>query len=267
MHISISALFGFILGIGLFGAAVFFNTDNYLMFFSLSSLLMVIGGTIAAAMISYDGRYVALAFKEILSTMVSSKVNPVKLYEDVGELIDWSKIIRSQGLVKLERIIELPDEEASFLNQSFVFLLSGYKGAHLYNLLQHSRESIYESNMRPAKVLMTMASTAPAFGMVGTLVGLIIMLNSMEGDPSKIGGGLAVALLTTLYGVLIAQLILKPAARKLEHKQDLEAQRNMVLSEGIVLLSEGATPLVIQDTMNSYLHPKFQFKKVDKNKK
>lgn len=264
MHISLSALFGFFLGIGLFAAAVFFNTDNYLMFFSLSSLLMVLGGTVAAAMISYDGRYVGLAFKEIGLTMVTSKVNPVKLYEDVGILIDWAKIIRSQGLIKLEKVIDLPDEEQNFLNQSFVFLLSGYKGAHLYNLLQHSRESMYESNMRPAKVLMTMASTAPAFGMVGTLVGLIIMLNSMEGDPSKIGGGLAVALLTTLYGVLIAQLVLKPAARKLEHKQDLEAQRNSILTEGIVLLSEGASPLLIQDTMNSYLHPNFQFRRVHK---
>ncbi|MBO1923838.1 MULTISPECIES: motility protein A [Thiomicrorhabdus] len=264
MNISISALFGFILGLGLFIAAIIFNTDNYLMFFSLSSLLMVIGGTIAAAMISYDGRYVMLAFKEIMFTMVSTKVNPIKLYEDVGDLIDWSKIIRKQGLVMLEKVIDMPEDGQSFLNQSFVFLLSGYKGGHLYNLLQHSRESIYDSNMRPAKVLQTMAATAPAFGMVGTLVGLIIMLNSMEGDPSKIGGGLAVALLTTLYGVLIAQLILKPAARKLEHKQDLEAQRNQILSEGIVLLSEGASPSLIEDTMNSYLHPKYQFRRAER---
>ncbi|BBP46709.1 flagellar motor protein MotA [Thiosulfatimonas sediminis] len=264
MNISVSALFGFILGMGLFIAAIILNTDNYLMFFSLSSLLMVAGGTIAAAMISYDGRYVALAFKEMGSTIINSNVSAVKLYEDVGILIDWSKIIRSQGLIRLEKVIEMPEEGQSFLNQSFIFLLSGYKGSHLNNLLQHSRESIYESNMRPAKVLLTMAATAPAFGMVGTLVGLIIMLNSMEGDPSKIGSGLAVALLTTLYGVLMAQLILKPAARKLEHKQDLEAQRNQILTEGIVLLSEGASPSLIEDTMNSYLHPRFQFRRAER---
>ncbi|MBF6058599.1 MULTISPECIES: motility protein A [Thiomicrorhabdus] len=264
MHISLSALFGFILGLGLFATAVFFNTSNYLMFFSLSSLLMVIGGTVAAAMISYDGRYVILAFEEILFTLTTAKVNPVKLYEDVGTLIDWAKIVRSQGLVQLEKKIDKPEDGLSFLNQSFMFLLTGYKGTQLYRLLQHSRESIYESNMRPAKVLQTMASTAPAFGMVGTLVGLIIMLNSMEGDPTKIGSGLAVALLTTLYGVLMAQLILKPAARKLEYKQDLEAQRNQILAEGIVLLSKGASPSLIEDTMNSYLHPKYQFRRADR---
>ncbi|MBN2646341.1 MAG: MotA/TolQ/ExbB proton channel family protein [Thiotrichales bacterium] len=264
MNISISALLGFTLGLGLFILSIVLNTDNYLMFLSLSSLLMVTGGTIAAAMISYDGRYVTLAFKELLFTMVSTKVNPIKLYEDVGILIDWSKIIRKHGLVKLETLITLPEEGQSFLNQSIVFLLSGYKGPHLYSLLQHSRESIYESNMRPAKVLLTMATTAPAFGMVGTLVGLIIMLNSMEGDPSKIGSGLAVALLTTLYGVLLAHLLFKPAARKLEHKQDLEAQRNQILSEGIVLLSEGASPTLIEDTMNSYLHPKYQFRRAER---
>ncbi|MBN2865423.1 MAG: MotA/TolQ/ExbB proton channel family protein [Thiotrichales bacterium] len=259
MHISFSALIGFILGLGLFSLAVFFNTDNYLMFFSLSSLAMVIGGTVASAMISFEGRNVLLSFKEIGATMVSAKVNPKVLYEDVGVLIDWSLIVRQKGLVALEQRVDMTNEDKSFLTQSFVYLLSGYKGSKLRLLLAHSKESIYEQKMAQAKVLNTMAASAPAFGMVGTLVGLIIMLNSMDGDPSKIGGGLAVALLTTLYGVLLAQLVLKPAARKVEQKQDLEAFRNQVLTEGIVLLADGASPSVIEDSMNAYLEPNHQF--------
>lgn len=262
MHISFTALVGFILGLALFSAAVALNTDNYLMFFSLSSFAMVVGGTVASAMISFEGRNVLLSFKEIGATLSTAKVDPRKLYEDVGTLIDWSKIIRSQGLITLEKQVDLSKEGQTFLGQSFVYLLSGYKGAKLRLLLQHSRQSIYDQNMVQARVLMTMASAAPAFGMVGTLVGLIIMLNSMEGDPSQIGSGLAVALLTTLYGVLLAQLVLKPAARKVEQKQDLEAFRNQILAEGFVLLADGASPSLIEDAMNAYLDPRYQFSRV-----
>jgi len=260
MHISFTALFGFILGIGLFSLAVFLNTDSYMMFFSLSSLLMVLGGTLAVAMISFEGINVLLAIKEIGATLASSKVNPRKLYEDVGVLIDWSKIVRKEGLRRLENAVVLSSrDDENFLGQSFEYLLSGYKGEKLYTLLENTRQSMYDRRMAQAKVLMTMASAAPAFGMIGTLVGLIIMLNNMEGDPSQIGGGLAVALMTTLYGVLMAQLFFKPAAKKVEQKQDLEAYRNHILTEGVFLLAEGASPMHIQDAMNAFLDPRYQF--------
>lgn len=264
MKISITAIIGILLGLGIFTLAVVFNTDNYIVFFSLSGLAMVIGGTLAAAMISYEGRQVMLAFKDILQTLMTAKVDTRKLYEDVGVLIDWSMVIRREGLVRLENVVEIDDADKSFLNRSFIYLLSGYQGPKLRLLLQHSKQSLYERNMFQARVLMTMASAAPAFGMVGTLVGLVIMLNSMQGNPAEIGSGMAVALLTTLYGVLLAQLILKPAARKVEQNQDLEAYRNQVLTEGLVLLSEGASPILIEDAMNAYLDGDYQFKRAKK---
>ncbi len=266
MHISFSALFGFVLGMGLFIFAIFISTDNYLMFFSLSSLLMVLGGTIGAAMVSFEGHNVLLAFRQLSATMIVAKVNRHLLYEDVGKLIDWSKIIRHDGLRKLENTVVLSDDEnQNFLGQSYLYLLSGYHGEQLRTLLTHTQQAIYERNMIQSKVLMTMASAAPAFGMIGTLVGLIIMLNNMNGDPTGIGIGLAIALLTTLYGVLMAQLMFKPAARRVEQKQYLEAFRNRILMEGVVLLSEGASPTFIQDAMNAYLEPNYQFQRAERN--
>ena len=161
----------------------------------------------------------------------------------------------------------MDEADKSFLNRSFVYLLSGYQGNRLRILLQHSKQSIYDRNLAQVKVLLAMASAAPAFGMVGTLIGLIIMLNNMNGNPSEIGTGMAIALLTTLYGVMLAQLILKPAARKVEQNQDLEAYRNQVLTEGLVLLSEGASPMVIEDAMNAFLDADYQFERADRNKK
>ena len=97
------------MGLGLFSLAVISNTDNYLMFFSLSGFAMVVGGTVAAAMISYEGRNVLLAFRDILDTLMTAKVDPRKLYEDVGVLIDWSKLVRSEGLVKLEQEVNVDE--------------------------------------------------------------------------------------------------------------------------------------------------------------
>ena len=264
MHISVSALIGFILGISLFLAAIYFNTDNFLMFFSISSLGLVAGGTVAAAMVSYAGQNVLQAFKEIGYTVIASKVSPNKLYRDVGTLIDWSKIVRHEGMIRLENTIDIPNDELNFLKQSYQYLVNGYKGNKLKKLMLHQQQYIYELNMVQARVLMTMASAAPAFGMVGTLVGLIIMLDSIEADYTQIGSGLAIALLTTLYGVLLSQLLLKPAARRVEQKQDLEFYRNQILIEGLTLLSEGASPIEIEDAMNAYIDPKYQFNRTER---
>jgi chemotaxis protein MotA len=103
-----------------------------------------------------------------------------------------------------------------------------------------------------------MASTCPAFGMIGTLVGLVIMLDNME-DPSAIGPGLAVALITTLYGVLFSRLIFLPAALKIQQREEIGRFRNYLVTEGLSMLADRRGPRYIQDRMNSYLDPSIHF--------
>ncbi len=104
-----------------------------------------------------------------------------------------------------------------------------------------------------------MASNAPAFGMMATLVGLVIMLDNMGSDPSKLGPGMAVGLLGTLYGVLFARLILMPAAEKAHQRESIIRFRNMLVAEGLALLADRRNPRFIQDAMNSYLDPAIHF--------
>ena len=104
-----------------------------------------------------------------------------------------------------------------------------------------------------------MASDAPAFGMIGTLVGLVVMLQSLGDDLSKLGQGLAVALLTTLYGVVSARMIFLPAAAKLEQKEQIHHFRNLMIAEGLVLLSEKQSPRYMQDRLNRFLDPAIHF--------
>lgn len=102
--------------------------------------------------------------------------------------------------------------------------------------------------------------------MIGTLVGLIIMLDNMGGDPKELGKGLAIALLTTLYGVLFARLIFLPASSKIMQREQIVRFRNYLVAEGLALLADRKSPRFIQDKMNSYLDPAIHFN-IDKMKK
>ena len=113
--------------------------------------------------------------------------------------------------------------------------------------------------MVSTNIIKNMASICPAFGMLGTLVGLIIMLDSMGADVSKIGPGMALAMLTTLYGVIFSQLIFKPAAEKLQQISAIFKFRNTLMMEGFLSLSVRENPLKVQDRLNSFLSPDLRF--------
>jgi chemotaxis protein MotA len=112
--------------------------------------------------------------------------------------------------------------------------------------------------MVPVGVLKMMGNAAPAFGMVGTLIGLIVMLESMGDDASAMGMGLAVALVTTLYGVLLSRLVFLPAAAKAQQRNEIARFKNGLLAEGFVLLAEERSPQFIADRMNGYLDPQIR---------
>jgi len=145
-------------------------------------------------------------------------------------------------------------------------VVSGYNGDEIRQILQNTVETTFQRSVINAAILRSMGNTAPAFGMIGTLVGLIIMLDSMGTDPSKLGPGMSVALITTLYGVLVARLVFLPAASKLQQREEIVQFRNYLVAEGIALLAERKSPRYIQDKMNSFLDPSIHFN-IDKHLK
>jgi biopolymer transport protein ExbB/TolQ len=138
-------------------------------------------------------------------------------------------------------------------------VVTGYQPAIIRQMMNTAVEADYERSITPVAVLRNMASTAPAFGMVGTLVGMVIMLQNIQGDMTKIGAGLAVALLATLYGIIMARLFCLPAADKLLQKEDIMRFRNYMMTEGLVLLAEKQSPRFMQDRLNSFLEPSIHF--------
>jgi len=255
---SINTFIAFLLCISLFIGSIVISTDNYWIFASGSSFVMVIGGTLAATFLGQEARYVLLALRGIMSTFSVQRIGRSILNQEVGRIIRWGYLSQQKGVTALEQEAQKVKADP-FLSFGLELVLSGYKADDVRSNLQSVANSTFERNMVPANICKNMASTAPAFGMIGTLVGLIIMLDDMGSDPSQLGKGLAVALNTTLYGVIMARMICLPAANKMTQRHEINRFRHELLLEGLALLADRKNPRFIQDRMNSFLDPAIRF--------
>ena len=182
-------------------------------------------------------------------------MNETILYQESRKVLEWADIVQQKGAIALERHIKGTESNDHFLRHGIQLVVDGYKGEEVRELLGNMMQSEYQRKTRRVTVLKNMASASPAFGMIGTLVGLIIMLDSLASDPNGIGSGLAVALLTTLYGVLMARFIFQPAADKTLQREDIARFRNFLMMEGFVMLAEQRPPRYIRERINSFLDP------------
>ena len=255
---SIGTILGFLAGIGLFVYAIISGQDSsappYPWVFLLpNSLLMVLGGTIAATFIAFKDNYVIQAFKEMVKIFKHLDINSKTIYNDVGKIISWAEIVKKGGIRELQNKFNGDENKNPVIKYSMEMVLDGGKSEDIFRLTEDFIESTYERRTIQVDILDAMATFAPSFGMIGTLVGLVIMLGSMGGDPKAIGDGMAVALITTLYGVLFANLLFKPSARKLEQQFSIIKYRDKILLEGIAMLPNKPHPYTVQDQLNRYL--------------
>jgi chemotaxis protein MotA len=250
---SITTLLGLIIGIILFVGSVMISTDNVMMFLNLPSIIMVLGGTLANAFISYQGPYVLKALRSVYEILNHAKTNETILVKEAERVVEWSRIVASQGQVALEQHIKEKGND-DLLCYGIQLVADGIDSATVRDLLSNRIETTFDRNMRQVEILRNMASAAPAFGMIGTLVGLIIMLDGLA-DASSLGTGLAIAMLTTLYGVLLARFIFQPAADKTSQREEIAHFRNMLMMEGFVMLAEGQNTSQIRERIASFLPP------------
>ena len=257
---SFNTFLGVLAGFGLFIASVVLSTDNYMVFVSGASIVLVLGGTLAATFIGFEARYVTQALKSLASAFAIHKVGRAGLNAEVGRVITWAYQVQKEGILALDaEAKKTPGWDGGFLRFGVELILTGYNGEEVTRILSNTIEASYERSMVPTKILRNMAATAPAFGMIGTLVGLVIMLDRMGADPGALGGALAVALITTLYGVLLARLVFAPAATKRQQREEIARFRSYMIAEGLAMLADKASPRHIQDRMNSYLDPTIRY--------
>lgn len=261
-----TTVIGLVSALGLFIGAILMQTDNPAIFMSFSSVVIVLGGTMTAAFVSYEPRYVMLSLKLISKIIFSPKIGRGVLKAEVGRVIRWAYTVQKSGIPALESESKKSVKGDKFLRFGIEMVISGYTSDEVRNILNTMIDTSFVRNTVQVHILNYMGASCPAFGMVGTLIGLIIMLDNMGGDPAALGAGLAVALLTTLYGVLFGRLVFMPAASKIMQREQIVRFRNYLVAEGLVLLADRRSPRFIQDKMNSYLDPALHFN-IDEMKK
>jgi chemotaxis protein MotA len=256
---SFPTLIGFLLGIGLFLGSILLSTDNYMIFLHLAGFIMVIGGTTAATFVAFEPRYVFQAMRITLSIFFTHKIGRSALTNEVGRMIRWGYMVQKSGLPALEADAKVLRRQDSFLAFGIDLVISGYTGQEVREILSNTIETTFHRHVVPADILRQMANNAPAFGMIATLVGLVVMLDKMGSDPSKVGPGMAIGLMGTLYGVTFARIILMPTASKVQQREEIVRFRQYLVAEGLALLAERRSPRYIQDKMNSFLDPALHF--------
>lgn len=218
-------------------------------FWSFSSLLIVVGGTIAAI-------FIAFPLKKVLSTMkVVKKAFSNSTYEIatiINKIVSLANVARREGLLALEEAVE--EIEDAFLQKGVMLIVDGTDPELVKNILETEIAFLEERHNEGKSIFDTMGTLAPAFGMIGTLIGLVAMLKQLD-EPSTIGPSMAVALLTTLYGSLIANMLCIPIARKLKLKSREEILLKEIMIEGLLSIQAGENPRIIEEKLKAFLPP------------
>jgi chemotaxis protein MotA len=257
--VDIFTIIALISSFGLFLGAIFISTDNPGAFADLPSVIMVVGGATTAMFVSYAPRYVLLSLKLLVKIHTAPGITRNHLQAEVGRFIKWAYVVQKEGAVGLEKAITDPNALDPILKFGSNLVIAGYEGPDVRNIMDEFVDNTFNRNMAPVNIMKDFAAGAPAFGMVGTLVGLIIMLGNMGGSPEDLGAGLAVAMLTTLYGVIFARVIFLPAASKMQQREQIYKFRNGIVVEGFALLADKKSPRYIQDALNAFLDPAIHY--------
>ena len=244
-----STIIGFVSGFTLILLAIVLQ-GNLMIFVSISSFLIVAGGILAATLVNYSYENIKYSFK-VISKMMGAKA--VDLRTDMELMSMFAKKVRSDGILILDD--EIGSIENDFLQNALQLAVDGYNKESLGTILDDEIQSQERQLSISVKVLDSMSEYAPAFGMIGTLIGMILMLQNID-DPESLGAGLAVALITTLYGTIFANMILGPLAGKLEYLSKLDLNRKEMFRVGILSIIEEENPRIMENKMLIYLEPK-----------
>ncbi len=239
---------GLVMGVGLLIVSVLIAPGASMMaFVDYPSLGMVIGGAFAACCIAFPVRTLLSAPKVFKKVFLPK---PKELAPVIAQLVEFSEIARRDGILALEnRTAEIDDP---FILLGVQMAVDGTDRDLMESVLRSEMEAIASRHKVGKSIFDTYGRYAPAFGMIGTLVGLIIMLGNMS-DPDAIGPGMAVALITTLYGAIASNLVFLPFADKLGFYSKREMEVRETIIRGILSIQEGDNPRVLQQKLETML--------------
>ena len=232
---------------GIISAAGITGFPSYL---DLPSAIITFGGALAATLCSHSMPDFIAGLKSLLLIFKSPSANTTDI---IKKIIELSNVARKDGLLSLEEAAADMDEP--FLKKGILLVVDGTDPDLVRDIMQAEMDNAEARHKTRMGFWDTLAAMGPAWGMIGTLVGLVNMLNNME-DASSIGPSMAVALITTLYGSLLANWICTPTSNKLKADNAIEMIQKEVMVEGLLSIQAGENPRVIEEKLKSFLAPK-----------
>ncbi len=242
----IATIVGVISGLGLITASIFLGGDIRI-FVNIPSMMIVGGGTLAATLIAYPLKEVFRVFKVMIKVFKMEKQDYTGL---INELVRLATVAKQKGVLALEA--ESKRVKHPLLKQGLQMLSDGFPQNTMIKILVGEITTMQERHKVGRQIFSEMGKFAPAFGMIGTLIGLVQMLASLN-DPSSIGPKMAVALITTFYGALLANVLFLPMATKLKRRSEIETIEMKLMIEALVAIAEGENPKVMVDRLKVFL--------------
>ena len=235
--LAMAAIIGSILAGGSIGA-----------FIDVPSILVVGGGVTAAIFIKWPLEQIKLLVPTYLKSILNSTTDPKKMIEEIQSLAETA---RRESVFALEKV---PVEDA-FLKKAVTLAADNRPPEVITAILQLEIDSLTERHKTGINIITNVGDDGPAFGMIGTLIGLVIMLQNLSGGPEELGKAMAVAILTTFYGAVLANVFMLPVANKLKFYSENEALVMNIIVAGVLGIVAGENPRVIREKLDSFLPP------------
>jgi len=224
-------------------------------FFDPASIFIVVGGVLASTIISYPmavlKNLIMAVLKNLIKTIgIAFKSNKVDLNKDLELILNLANIARREGILQLEETVSSMDDP--FIKKGVMLIIDGADPELVQKVMETEIDFVSERHSQGQAVLLQMSSYSPAFGMIGTLIGLINMLADLN-DMASLGGNMAVALVTTFYGSVLANMVFTPLAKKLGAMSSDEILRKQMALEGMLSIQDGENPRIIREKLNAFL--------------
>jgi chemotaxis protein MotA len=225
------------------------DVTQFLAFYNFPSILITFGGAICATLINYPLSQVVGVFKIVKKVFSETGVDASGIIE---QFVTLSQKAKKAGFLVLEDDIKKMDND--FMRRGLQMVVDGQDADFIRNLMETELTFLQERHKIGQEIFIALGTYSPAFGLIGTVIGLILMLKNLQ-DQSQIASGMAVALLTTFYGAMAAYLLFLPIAGKLKRRSEEEIFVKEVIIRGVLLLQSGVAPSVMEANLQAYLSP------------
>ncbi len=245
----LATIIGVVLGFGLVVTSMALGPGGVGIFVHYPSIVIVFGGTIAVTMMCFPMSDIKQISKVMLVTAFRKSATPE---EEIERIVEYANLARKEGLLALEAKLEEVNDK--FFSKGIQLVIDGFGAETVRDIMVLEADWQRSRHGTGKKIMDQMGAFAPAFGMIGTLVGLVQMLQNLS-DPSMIGQGMATALLTTLYGAMLSNMLFLPLSGKLEVLAGSEGLLRDLMIEGIVAIQSGEKPALIKEKLKGFLAP------------